>query len=185
MVARGASMKTERNNEALAMHAVILAGGRGTRFWPRSRTRTPKQLLNIVGRRHDAGANRSRGLRRCFRLSRQWVVTNTEQAAAVRKADAARSRFAHSCRTRGPKHGGRDRTGRRAFAAQRTGQGKRRADGRASRGPLHRQTGGLFENCERGAARGALGRIAGGVGHSAFAARDGISDTSNARAQKP
>ena len=29
--------------------AVMLAGGRGTRFWPRSRTRTPKQLLNIVG----------------------------------------------------------------------------------------------------------------------------------------
>jgi len=35
--------------EKLAIHAVILAGGRGTRFWPRSRTRTPKQLLNIVG----------------------------------------------------------------------------------------------------------------------------------------
>ena len=36
--------------EKLMVHAVILAGGRGTRFWPRSRTRTPKQLLNIVGR---------------------------------------------------------------------------------------------------------------------------------------
>ena len=35
--------------EKLTTHAVILAGGRGTRFWPRSRTRTPKQLLNIVG----------------------------------------------------------------------------------------------------------------------------------------
>jgi len=31
------------------VHIVILAGGRGTRFWPRSRMRTPKQLLNIVG----------------------------------------------------------------------------------------------------------------------------------------
>ena len=37
-------------NEKLSVHAVILAGGRGTRFWPRSRTRTPKQLLNIVGK---------------------------------------------------------------------------------------------------------------------------------------
>ena len=34
----------------LPVHAVILAGGRGTRFWPRSRTKTPKQLLNIVGK---------------------------------------------------------------------------------------------------------------------------------------
>lgn len=29
--------------------AVVMAGGRGTRFWPRSRTSRPKQFLNIVG----------------------------------------------------------------------------------------------------------------------------------------
>jgi mannose-1-phosphate guanylyltransferase len=33
------------------MYAVIMAGGKGTRFWPRSRRERPKQLLNIVGRR--------------------------------------------------------------------------------------------------------------------------------------
>jgi mannose-1-phosphate guanylyltransferase len=33
------------------MHAVIMAGGRGTRFWPRSRERKPKHLLDIVGTR--------------------------------------------------------------------------------------------------------------------------------------
>jgi mannose-1-phosphate guanylyltransferase len=33
------------------MYAVIMAGGKGTRFWPRSRERRPKQLLNIVGPR--------------------------------------------------------------------------------------------------------------------------------------
>ncbi|MCG6916468.1 MAG: NTP transferase domain-containing protein [Deltaproteobacteria bacterium] len=33
------------------MYAVIMAGGKGTRFWPRSREKRPKQLLNIVGRR--------------------------------------------------------------------------------------------------------------------------------------
>ena len=29
------------------LYAVILAGGRGTRFWPRSRRRYPKQLMNL------------------------------------------------------------------------------------------------------------------------------------------
>ncbi len=31
------------------MYAVIMAGGQGTRFWPRSRRKRPKQLLDIVG----------------------------------------------------------------------------------------------------------------------------------------
>lgn len=29
--------------------AVVMAGGRGTRFWPRSRTSRPKQFLAMVG----------------------------------------------------------------------------------------------------------------------------------------
>lgn len=33
------------------MHAVIMAGGRGTRFWPRSREQKPKHLLDIVSHR--------------------------------------------------------------------------------------------------------------------------------------
>ena len=31
------------------MYAVIMAGGRGTRFWPSSRKAKPKQLLNVFG----------------------------------------------------------------------------------------------------------------------------------------
>jgi mannose-1-phosphate guanylyltransferase len=31
------------------LHAVIMAGGTGTRFWPASRNDTPKQLLQLVG----------------------------------------------------------------------------------------------------------------------------------------
>jgi len=31
------------------VYAVIMAGGVGTRFWPRSREKSPKQLLEIVG----------------------------------------------------------------------------------------------------------------------------------------
>jgi mannose-1-phosphate guanylyltransferase len=32
------------------LHAVIMAGGAGTRFWPASRAATPKQLLALVGK---------------------------------------------------------------------------------------------------------------------------------------
>src|SRR5258706_14396218 len=68
----------------LPAHAVILAGGRGTRFWPRSRTRRPKQLLNIVGDNTMLEQTAAR-LAPLFPASRQWVVTNSEQAAEVRK----------------------------------------------------------------------------------------------------
>jgi len=33
------------------LHALIMAGGGGTRFWPRSRQKKPKQFLNLVGER--------------------------------------------------------------------------------------------------------------------------------------
>jgi len=33
------------------MYAVIMAGGRGTRFWPRSREKKPKHLLDITGKK--------------------------------------------------------------------------------------------------------------------------------------
>ena len=31
------------------LHAVIMAGGAGTRFWPASRSNCPKQLLSLAG----------------------------------------------------------------------------------------------------------------------------------------
>jgi mannose-1-phosphate guanylyltransferase len=68
----------------LPIHAVILAGGRGTRFWPRSRTRSPKQLLNVVGRDTMLQQTASR-LKPVFGDARIWVVTNRDQAADVRK----------------------------------------------------------------------------------------------------
>jgi mannose-1-phosphate guanylyltransferase len=65
-------------------HAVILAGGRGTRFWPRSRTRTPKQLLNIVG--HETMLEQTvERMSPLFSPAHIWVVTNREQASAVRR----------------------------------------------------------------------------------------------------
>jgi mannose-1-phosphate guanylyltransferase len=72
------------NRESLPACAVLLAGGRGTRFWPRSRTRTPKQLLNITGGETMLRETVSR-LEPIFALRDFWVVTNSEQAVAVRR----------------------------------------------------------------------------------------------------
>src|SRR6266853_5257548 len=77
--------------EELTAHAVILAGGRGTRFWPRSRTRTPKQLLNIVGKDTMLQQTVAR-LKPLIPAERIWTVTNAEQAAAVRKQVPAPAR---------------------------------------------------------------------------------------------
>jgi len=77
--------------KALTAHAVILAGGRGTRFWPRSRTRTPKQLLNIVGK----GSMLQQTIARLAPLvpaQRIWTVTNAEQATALARQLPAAAR---------------------------------------------------------------------------------------------
>jgi mannose-1-phosphate guanylyltransferase len=63
---------------------VLLAGGRGTRFWPRSRTRTPKQLLNIAGNETMLRETVAR-LEPVVPLRDFWVVTNAEQSAGVRR----------------------------------------------------------------------------------------------------
>ncbi|MGD0426666.1 MAG: sugar phosphate nucleotidyltransferase [Candidatus Acidiferrales bacterium] len=76
--------RAKPKHDSLPVCAVLLAGGRGTRFWPRSRTRTPKQLLNIIGGETMLRETVSR-LEPVFALRDFWVVTNVEQASAVRK----------------------------------------------------------------------------------------------------
>ena len=46
------------------LHATIMAGGAGTRFWPASRKLTPKQLLTLTGERSmlQSTADRLKGL---------------------------------------------------------------------------------------------------------------------------
>jgi mannose-1-phosphate guanylyltransferase len=68
----------------LPLCAVFLAGGRGTRFWPRSRTRTPKQLLNIAGPQTMLRDSVAR-LEPLFDAKNFWAVTNVEQLAGVRR----------------------------------------------------------------------------------------------------
>ncbi|HYA98017.1 MAG TPA: sugar phosphate nucleotidyltransferase, partial [Methylomirabilota bacterium] len=60
--------------------------------WPRSRTRTPKQLLNIVGAKTMLQQTIAR-LAPVFPAQRIWTVTNAEQAAAVKKQLPAAARI--------------------------------------------------------------------------------------------
>src|SRR3982751_2363390 len=56
-------------------YGLILAGGRGTRFWPRSRKRSAKQVLNVVGERSLIQATVDR-LAPVIPPERLWVLTN-------------------------------------------------------------------------------------------------------------
>lgn len=64
--------------------AVVMAGGRGTRFWPRSRSSRPKQFLSIVGEGtllHQTVAR----LDGHFRPEHIFVVTTAELAEETRR----------------------------------------------------------------------------------------------------
>lgn len=63
---------------------VIIAGGKGTRFWPLSRAQRPKQLLKILSRKSLIAETVERLLAFGSR-DRTLVVTVAEQLAALRK----------------------------------------------------------------------------------------------------
>ncbi len=64
------------------LHALLMAGGGGTRFWPRSRQRCPKQFLKIAGERSllQQAFDRIEALVSPERL---WVITAASQLALV------------------------------------------------------------------------------------------------------
>ena len=66
------------------LHAVIMAGGSGTRFWPQSRKRMPKQLLPLAGRETLI----QQTVTRCqpwVPTERVFVVTNAAQVEQTRE----------------------------------------------------------------------------------------------------
>ena len=63
-------------------HPVILAGGRGTRFWPLSRQRRAKQLLALDGKRTMIQQTVSR-LLPLAPPGRFWIITNEHSRAEV------------------------------------------------------------------------------------------------------
>ena len=64
--------------------AVVMAGGRGTRFWPRSRGSRPKQFLAMVGEETLLNATVTR-LGPTFRNEDIYIVTTEELAAETRR----------------------------------------------------------------------------------------------------
>lgn len=61
------------------LHAVIMAGGSGTRFWPESRRQLPKQFLKFSGERTLI----QESIGRCapaIPVNNVWVVTNAAHA---------------------------------------------------------------------------------------------------------
>src|SRR5262249_6559687 len=61
------------------LHAMIMAGGGGTRFWPRSRQRRPKQFLTLAGDRSllQQAHDRLEGLA----PGRTWAITSEAHVA--------------------------------------------------------------------------------------------------------
>lgn len=63
---------------------IIMAGGRGERFWPVSREKTPKQLIRLLGKESFLQQTVSRVLP-IVPLKNILVITNEAQAEEVRK----------------------------------------------------------------------------------------------------
>ncbi len=56
------------------LHAMIMAGGGGTRFWPRSRNARPKQFLNFAGERTLLQSTADR-IAAVIPPERMWIIT--------------------------------------------------------------------------------------------------------------
>lgn len=64
------------------LYAVILAGGRGTRFWPRSRSKNPKQFMKLRGPASLLQQTVTR-LHPLIPASRVWVFTHEQLVPQV------------------------------------------------------------------------------------------------------
>lgn len=71
-------------NKAIDVFAVIMAGGKGTRFWPLSRFDRPKQFLKILTRRTLLGETLGRVMP-SFRRENVLVVAASEHFKQIRQ----------------------------------------------------------------------------------------------------
>src|SRR6516165_10631434 len=66
------------------LHAIIMAGGSGTRFWPKSRRDRPKQLLRLTGGATMLQQTVAR-IEPLVPRDRNIIVTGADQAQATRE----------------------------------------------------------------------------------------------------
>ncbi|MGP0063973.1 MAG: mannose-1-phosphate guanylyltransferase [Isosphaeraceae bacterium] len=65
------------------LHAIIMAGGSGTRFWPKSRRDRPKQLLSLTGESTMLQQTVAR-IEHLVPPERVMIITGADQAEATR-----------------------------------------------------------------------------------------------------
>ncbi|MCU0606257.1 MAG: sugar phosphate nucleotidyltransferase [Candidatus Edwardsbacteria bacterium] len=70
------------------VHAVVLAGGRGERFWPQSREKRPKQLLALTGGKSMLEETIAR-VEPLAPSANQWIVTGRGLVAAIKRLGVA------------------------------------------------------------------------------------------------
>ena len=75
-------MKRMANRSSTDRYVIIMAGGRGERFWPVSRERTPKQLITLLGKKSFLQEAVDRVLA-VVPLKNILVITNAVQAPQV------------------------------------------------------------------------------------------------------
>jgi mannose-1-phosphate guanylyltransferase len=67
----------------MTITSVIMAGGKGERFWPKSRTNLPKQFLNISGNKSMLQQTITR-LEKLIPISQIFIVTNELYAELIK-----------------------------------------------------------------------------------------------------
>ena len=77
----------------MSLHAVILCGGRGERFWPKSRRALPKQFIALFSR-DSLTQETSARIRPLCPLARQLFVAPTEFGAVLRRQLGRAARLA-------------------------------------------------------------------------------------------